>query len=254
MLQTLEVDFWDNGSRHLPLIHNVHPYFGKFSSAIPNNAITFFSKEGDTVLDPFCGCGTTLVEARVLGRHAFGVDINPLSCLISKVKSTPISVDELANVNKMLYNVHEDINLFYSQDTLSKRKIQTYEMLIPKFKNREHWFESNVLNELGIIKAHIYALDNKDLRDFCLVAFSSIITKVSNQSQESRYSKVKKNITPSLAFHLFSENIEKMRQAIKDFDFIAKDVNTLVFNEDTKELRSIQNDTIDLIVTSPPLF
>lgn len=51
---------------------------------MPRNLIFRYSNPGDWVLDPFMGSGTTLVEAKLLGRNALGIDINPDSVLISE--------------------------------------------------------------------------------------------------------------------------------------------------------------------------
>lgn len=51
-------------------------YRGNWSPFIPRNLILKFTKEGDWVLDQMMGSGTTLVEAKLLGRNAIGVDIN----------------------------------------------------------------------------------------------------------------------------------------------------------------------------------
>ncbi len=52
-------------------------YRGNWSPYIPRNLILKYTKPGDLVLDQMCGGGTTLVEAKLLGRDAIGVDINP---------------------------------------------------------------------------------------------------------------------------------------------------------------------------------
>jgi methylase of polypeptide subunit release factors len=52
-------------------------YRGNWSPYIPRNLILRYSKEGDTVLDPFLGSGTTLVETKLLKRKGIGIDINP---------------------------------------------------------------------------------------------------------------------------------------------------------------------------------
>jgi hypothetical protein len=68
-------------------VHAIHPYLGKF---IPQLVEVFLRRcfgPGDCVLDPFCGSGTTLVEANVLGCDAVGCDISAFNCLISRVKT-----------------------------------------------------------------------------------------------------------------------------------------------------------------------
>lgn len=52
-------------------------YRGNWSPYIPRNLILRYSKENDTVLDPFLGSGTTLVETKLLKRNGIGIDINP---------------------------------------------------------------------------------------------------------------------------------------------------------------------------------
>lgn len=52
-------------------------YRGNFAPQVPRNLIEMYSNEGDLVLDPMVGAGTTLIEAKLLSRHALGVDVNP---------------------------------------------------------------------------------------------------------------------------------------------------------------------------------
>lgn len=73
------------------LTHNFCRYPARFSPEFARETILQFSNEGDYVLDAFMGSGTTIVEAIANGRNAIGVDINPLSCFITKVKTTPLS-------------------------------------------------------------------------------------------------------------------------------------------------------------------
>ena len=61
-------------------------YRGNWSPYIPRNIILRYSKENDLILDQFVGSGTTLVEAKLLGRNAIGVDINPKALEIAKNK------------------------------------------------------------------------------------------------------------------------------------------------------------------------
>ena len=70
--------------------HGYHRYPAKFIPQIVSRLLEKYTKEGDLVVDPFGGCGTTLVESKVMGRPSIGVDINPVAVLITKAKITPL--------------------------------------------------------------------------------------------------------------------------------------------------------------------
>ena len=59
-------------------------YRGNFAPQVARNIIEMYSDKGETVLDPMCGGGTTLIECKLLGRNGIGVDINPEAVNLSK--------------------------------------------------------------------------------------------------------------------------------------------------------------------------
>ena len=76
-------------------VHRLHPYKGKFIPQLVEYFLDFhlntfkkkvFFRKGDTILDPFMGSGTTLVQSSELGLNSIGIDISDFNCLISKVK------------------------------------------------------------------------------------------------------------------------------------------------------------------------
>ncbi len=78
------------------LSHGMHEYKGKFNPQVARSLLNIFKiKETDSLLDPFCGSGTTILEANRLGINAVGFDINPLAIFISKAKLLGISIDPL---------------------------------------------------------------------------------------------------------------------------------------------------------------
>ena len=88
------------------LTHNFHPYPAKFVPQIPRILIEALTDVGDTVLDPFCGSGTSLVEASILQRYSVGFDLNPIAGLISRVKTTVLSEAQLGEILSLLHNLY----------------------------------------------------------------------------------------------------------------------------------------------------
>jgi DNA modification methylase len=68
-------------------VHRLHPYLGKFIPQLVEVFLRKFFRPGQTVLDPFCGSGTTLVQASELGVHAIGYDISAFNVLLARAKT-----------------------------------------------------------------------------------------------------------------------------------------------------------------------
>lgn len=79
------------------LTHSLFPYPARTTPSIPREAIAKLSPPGGIVLDPFCGGGTTLVEALGQGRRAVGNDLNPIAVYVSKVKTSRLDPHKFDN-------------------------------------------------------------------------------------------------------------------------------------------------------------
>src|SRR5437868_4039724 len=88
-LHSVSWDFADARTGDGP--HGIHPYPAKFIPQIPRALIELYHPgDNSPVLDPFCGSGTTLVEACAAKIPSVGIDLNPLATLVAKVKTTPM--------------------------------------------------------------------------------------------------------------------------------------------------------------------
>jgi len=81
--ETVESTWWDFQS-HASWNRVARHYPGNFAPQVARNLITLYTKPGETVLDPFCGSGTSLVEASLLGRTAIGVDLSTRAIRFSR--------------------------------------------------------------------------------------------------------------------------------------------------------------------------
>jgi len=95
----------------LGLTHSFYRYPARFSPLFARTAIKAFTQPGDLVLDPFVGGGTTLVEACVLGRHAIGADISELAVFVTRVKTTPLSDEDLSTIHGWADGLSGSLNL-----------------------------------------------------------------------------------------------------------------------------------------------
>lgn len=232
--------------------HGFHKYPAKFIPHIPKWAITKYlnGNKDKNILDPFCGSGTTLVEGVLAGYNTIGVDIDPLSAMISKVKTTRLDEKELKNISEWLV---KELN--------TKKK----GIFKPDCETIEHWFTKDAISKLSIIRTLINQIpekfgDNKkvkDIQDLLLICFSSIIRKVSNADDESQktyvsHTKIKE---PKEVNSLFLSQLDLfVDRAIKfALTTSSKTKSKIIVSSSADSLeKKLNGKKIDLAVTSPP--
>lgn len=87
-----------SGARVSGATHTFYRYPARFPPEFVRAAVLSFTKVGDVVLDPFMGGGTSAVEALVLQRRFIGVDVNPISWFLTRVKTTALSDADLSTI------------------------------------------------------------------------------------------------------------------------------------------------------------
>lgn len=116
-------EYWTAGQRQSHSIHEIS-YRACFKAQLPEFFIKRLTETGDTVHDPFMGRGTTPVQAALMGRQAFGNDINPLSLLLTRPRLNPITqkqIDEKLlglSINPK-NDITEELLAFYHPETLA---------------------------------------------------------------------------------------------------------------------------------------
>jgi len=145
--------------------HLIHPYPAKLLTHIPFFFLAndLLSKPGDIVLDPFCGSGTVLLEAKLANRNAYGVDANPLARLVARVKTKPLDPDDLSRSLEQIISRIPDMPSGPCPDVV----------------NLEHWFYPSTIKKLQCLHEAIGKITDDESRDFFLVCFSVCVRKVS---------------------------------------------------------------------------
>ena len=131
--------------------HRMCSYLGSYPPALARSLTAMFSRPGDVVYDPFSGRGTTLLEARLLGRVALASDLNPIAYALTAAKAATVSpedvferVDQLENrYRPVLYAPEarvqsDDIQLIFNIQTLAqlcylRKKLVSPESDVDKF-------------------------------------------------------------------------------------------------------------------------
>ncbi|MFN3966282.1 MAG: TRM11 family SAM-dependent methyltransferase, partial [Endomicrobiia bacterium] len=206
--------------------HGFHTYPAMMIPQIAGRLIDMFAKERDVVLDPFCGSGSVLVEAKLRGLKCYGIDINPLARLIAKVKTTPIKVEYLREKFKKFLKNYE--------------KEKDKEIICPSFFNIDFWFKPKVIYELAVIKKLIDKIEDNNVKDFFKVVFSETVRDVSNtRNDEFKLYRISKEELENFNPDVLSTFIEKTERNISGMESFLKnckklDSPVIILDEDTR--------------------
>jgi len=221
-----------------------------------------------TVFDPYCGSGTTLVEAIDTGRDAIGIEINPFMAFVSRTKTDWATYpDDISRgAREFLNDVEPQVLSAFPNRTLdSFRDGETVgespraKADIPELANINKWYTDSVLEQLRILKGNIKLIEDEGLRALSLLAFASILVDVSNGGYD-----------PSLGYRRDSDgeiiqNQANVAQAFEEkLTQFANDVKQTVLNRgeeygdamvmvsDGEQYPALKDGCVDLLVTSPP--
>lgn len=240
-------DFRDADTKQLT--HGFHAYSAMMIPQIARELIRRYGVEGGWLLDPYCGTGTSLVEASTAGMHAVGCDINPLARPIAAAKTRAIPNSRLQSALEPL--VH----------ALSKRRSSDdfRDCPIPEFPNRDFWFSRPAAQSLALLRREIAAVDDPEVRDFLWVAFSEAARDCSyirnGEFKLYRMEPTQREALEPDVFGAFLDKLERNRRGLESFGDRRRDVEVHVCASDASQGECpvvAPPNGFGLVVTLPP--
>ncbi len=225
MRHTSLIDNNSNGAQRY-LTHSVFRYFGKYPPTSTRMLLEKLWERGAVgpVVDIMCGSGTTLLEALLAGRSAIGVDVNPISVLISQVKVEKADPDRTASLLRAIQQLAKDCtggsfdlqkNLFSGRNGVKlkadKDEIKRTANTVMECVGR--WFSEEAALQHAVLRVAIQSLPASAEKRLLLLAWMRTVRKSSNASSRTGRLFLDKQKTPKLPFQLFPVECETIQSA-----------------------------------------
>ncbi len=230
--------------------HSMCSYLAMFPPALPRYFIEQCSREGDLVLDPFSGRGTTPLEACLAGRIGVGSDLNPLAVLLTGAKVHPPDMD-------CLMDRLEELERGYRRSNVHGKAPPEIEMLfhdgvtLPQLLYFRSELSSRRVVDRYLLAALVGILHGnhpRDPRTARTLSISMPNTFSMSPSYIRKY--IEKNGLEKFPFDVF----ELLRRRLKYLNRQGMpEVRGRVAKRDARDLSGfIAKQSVDLVVTSPP--
>jgi len=250
-----EIDWDFTGDYSESPFSAVHWHPGRFASQIPAALISSLTGRGDLVIDPFVGSGTTLVEAQRLGRRGFGIDLNPVSCLIAQAKTLAASSTEVEGAVREIQRRLQGRQEVFLEDNRA---------FVPTTVQAAKWYSPGVRRQLAGLWRLIVDFDEPLMGMLGRFGFSAILLEVCRETRHWGY--VCDNTEPK--GHREAEvlarcvaSLDRLVEAYRLRDNELRDrrrgsvVPALIVAGDARvRLRDLAASSAKLVVTSPPYF
>ena len=193
------------------------------------------NKKNSLFLDPFCGSGSSLVGAQKNSIDAIGIDLNPLSCLISEVKTNTYKLSEIEACKDFKIPKFKKINNVYSYYNLS---------IVKKI------FSKKNLIKINLIKIIIKKIKNENVKKILLLNLICILEKCSNYKKGGNGIKRRKKIEN---LDVFVEFKKSLKIVLADIESKKSKSKCTIYNEDIKKFEDINlGNKVSFSLFSPP--
>lgn len=249
--QLLRGDLDFHGENSTYSSHAIHAFPAKFPPQLPRLFIESLTEINDLILDPMAGSSTTLLEAVMLDRRAVGVDIDPLALKIGNVKLAPKAIagiehEGLQAVSKAEVYFHKNRSRLKTQ-LKSRYSKENLEFI-------EYWFQPETRLELLALLQGIERVEDRQIRNFLLLNFSStIITKSGGVSMALDLAHTRPHRVDSKPVRsAFEEFAKRLKRNLKNIGESRQPAGGHLLTAGTVECLPLADNFADLIVTSPP--
>lgn len=233
-------------------IHRWVPWIAGFSRDFVQDAMLRYMPSKGTVLDPFSGVGTTLVEAILLGHEAIGFEINPYAALACRIKVNAYRISVAALTSEVTR-----FKRFYL-DNVSSAYQPTSQP--PKgFRTRSPFYSPKVLRKVLILQDFIGTIEDTILQELFRLAFAATMVRYSNYSYEpSLGRRVSAGKAEIHDFQVGQTILDKLTMMTEDIAWLQNELPTLearagIINASFFDYQShLKANSVDLIITSPP--
>jgi len=226
-------------------VHGFHSYPARLHPDTARRLIDGLSRPGERVLDPFCGSGTVLVEARLAGRAAMGVDVNPLAVELSELKANGPGAPWTERLMSVATRVAEHADERRRARVGATRRYGEIDVAL---------FAPHVLLELDGLKDGIARVENEALARALLLVLSAVLTKVSSRAGDTGRAEGEKRVSAGYTTRFFVRKAQDLARRLAAAKALlpARVPLAKVIHGDARNLHAVSDGKVDLVVTSPP--
>ncbi len=225
------------------LTHGFHSYPARMHWATAARVLEGLEMTGAHVLDPFCGSGTVLVEARSADYRGSGSDLNPLAVALTRLKTDPLNAD----MRTSLVLAAQDVR------AKSEERVQARDPVRAKLPPSElAWYETHVVKEMAGLFEEINKVQDPRIRAALRLVFSSLVVKFSRQRSDTAEQAVQRRVRKGLVSEFFERKASELAERLQGYELEAKGPLPQVREGDARRLPELVDGPVDLIVTSPP--
>lgn len=240
--------------------HGWHRYVGRFPPHLVRALLNGLGANADTlVCDPFAGSGTTLVECRLLGVPAVGMEISPLSALISRTKAC--FPEDSAGVRRLAGT----LDAFFAEAAMGgvvsasshEEVLDRPGNLVPAFPNVERWFTPEALLGVSLVAEFAAQLGEEFEKDALLVALSAKMRSIGNVDVDVVRAEYRKEPRQNVDVRaLVIRHLQKMADGIdaslKSHEGLIGPPDSITVREGDLLQAPVPDGSVSHIITSPP--